>query len=175
MNTTIKALLACAALASHAASATDAYDWKAYGFGHEEPQQALFFLNNEIVRRPGYVQVWIEALVEDKMNATPEPGLKVIIDRAISLEVSHYSPPLATIKFMSRDAINAVRLWEQVANADTVEPEYRALYEFNCVQRTARGIAILGLKDVNAYKGTGPWMHIFPGSNFDTVRKLTCK
>lgn len=168
---TTLALVAC----TSSAAALDApADWKLFAFSGTPTPVALFYLDSEIVRTPGHVQVWIKTLSVRKLNSDHTSKSEVIQNTA-KLSIQGYVPPVGTLTKLTAEEIQNLTLFEQLADEGSITPTLRILFEIDCRQKLTRTLSIIGSKPSASDNRAREWEHVPPESNLETLSKLTCK
>ena len=149
-------------------------NWKVYGLAKFPTEVVLFYLNSEITRTPGHVQVWMKALDSKKLDSINKFDKSRVMNKALKLVASYYVPPLALVEDLDVDhAMIAIRN-EQIADVGAIRPTLRVLYEIDCLQKLTRTLSIIGMKPSRFDNLVGNWEHIPPESTIETLSKLTC-
>jgi hypothetical protein len=167
--------IAVGLLCTGLAAADGSTVWRLYAFSKLPKEVALFYLESEVVRTPGHVQVWTKALDAAKVEADNHGKKTAALSQTAELLLKGYKPPLSTVTDLTSDQVMTVILFERVADQATVTPTVRILYDIDCAQKQFRMLSMLMNNPTGRENQPSPWQHVPPESAIETLTKLVCR
>jgi hypothetical protein len=164
-------------LCSGLGSAQDDSNWKLCGFSPASKDAVgIFYLQNEIKRMPsGNIQVWTKALSSSKLqkaSAATRPN-DLIFNRVVDKVAANYKPPFEKIKPLNQNELLDVVGFEVIADAGTIAPTARILWELDCGQAMYRMVSIITDKKSNSTPTA--WQPVPPESTIRSIQTLICQ
>ena len=150
-------------------------DWKVYGMAKVPTEVVLFYLDSEITRTDGHVQVWIKALDFKRLNAHNNYSKSEVMNKAAKLVANYYMPPLGAVEDVNVEKATQLTIYEQLADEAVIGPTLRILYEIDCGKKLARTLSLIRAKSSPSDDVVQKWVHVPPESNSETLGKLTCR
>jgi hypothetical protein len=152
--------------------------WKFFG---GSPSKAgdltLFYSESDLTRLPtGILRVWTKGLRHNALEQAYKKMDKGLIDKVAAKIAHYYIPPYAMLKDLSQDELVDVVSSEELANAATIQPSIRILYELNCAERTYRQLSVfLNMEGkTKTSSDVSQWDHIAPETNMASLSTLLC-
>jgi hypothetical protein len=163
-------LMGSALSGAHAADV----DWKLYGAASfPAGEQWCFYDVQGVTQTPeGYLRVWTKCLQQKELDAV-DP--KQIVEDSAKRIISGYVPPIVVGDIMKFDQIPLIVPYEQIADANSINPTVRIYYELDCSQKRLHELSMrfsVNGKDKEANER--PWQFVSPEGNGATLLKLLC-